>query len=205
MRTGVAGSEALAQLRELVAAEGGELAGTLVEEPTGEAFGPLVAAAERCHEHAAGYALLVESILEGYLVHYQRPRLVEPPDENLRLLAGDYLYALGLSRLAAIGDLPAVGQLAEVIGLCSQAHAGAEPPSSDTPEAIWVLGALGVATGSWDEGEAAKRALREERPEAASGALEAAFRRAADLGIERDVQRALIAFRASVLSEPSGT
>ena len=29
-------------------------------------------------------------------------------DPDLRLLAGDYLYALGLERLAGLGDLPAV-------------------------------------------------------------------------------------------------
>ena len=88
MRAGVAGDEALGQLRELVAAEGGELAAALAAEPAVEVFGPLLAAAERCREHAEDYALLIESILEGYLVHYRRPRLLEPPDDNLRLLDG---------------------------------------------------------------------------------------------------------------------
>ena len=39
-------------------------------------------------------------MLEGYLLHFGRPRLLDTPDEDLRLLAGDYMYALGLSRLA---------------------------------------------------------------------------------------------------------
>ena len=194
MRAGVAEDEALAQLRELVAAEGGELAAALVEQPTIEAFGPLVACAERCRDRAGDYALLVESILEGYLVHYRRPRLIEPPDDDLRLLAGDYLYALGLSRLAAIGDLEAVRELADVIALCAQAHAGPEPPP-DAAQAIWALGAIGVAGGPWTQGETAKQHLREELPGASAGALEAALGRAAELGIEQETQRALIAFR----------
>jgi hypothetical protein len=204
MRAGVAEGEALAQLRDLVAAEGGELAAALATEPATEVFGPLVAASARCRERAGAYALLIESILEGYLVHYQRPRLIEPPDADLRLLAGDYLYALGLARLAALGDLPAVCELADVIALCGQAHAG-EQQAQDAPRAIWALGALGVAGGRWDEGDGAKQRLREERPDAPAAALEAALRRAADLGIEQEAQRALIAFSRQYLIGPAST
>jgi hypothetical protein len=205
VRSDVAHGEALAQLRELLLAEGGELAAALADEPGADAFGPFVAASGRCRERAPDYALLIESILEGYLVHYQRPRLIEPPDEGLRLLAGDYLYALGLSRLAALGDLEAVRELADVIGLCAQAHSGPEPPSPDVPEAIWALGALGVAGGRWDAGEAAKQGLREGRPDAPAAALEAALRRTAELGIEQDAQLALIAFIRQHVSEPAST
>ena len=205
MKAEVAGGEALAQLRELVAAEGGELAAALVEPSATEVFGPLVAMSERCRERADEYALLIESILEGYLVHYRRPRLLELPDENLRLLAGDYLYALGLSRLAALGDLVAVHELADVIALCAEVHGGGEPPADATPEAVWALGAIGVAGGSWDEGEAAKQRLREAPPDAAPAALETALRRAAELGIALEAQHALIAFRESFLSESAST
>lgn len=205
MRAGVAGDEALAQLRELVAAEGGELAAALADGPAEEAFGPLVAAADRCREQAEHYALLVESILEGYLVHYARPRLIESDDANLRLLAGDYLYALGLARLAALGDLPAVQELADVIALCAQAHAGPEPPAGGVPEAIWALGAVAVAGGAWEQGESAKRGLREELPGASGAALDEALRRAAELGIEQEAQRALIAFRSRVSTDSRTT
>ena len=68
----------------------------------------------------AEYALVVESVLEGYLLHYGRPRLLDTADEDLRLLAGDYLYALGLSRLARLGDLEAVRALADLITLCAR-------------------------------------------------------------------------------------
>lgn len=205
MRAGVAPDEAVARLRDLVAAERGELAAALGEKPAADAFGPLVAASERCRGHASDYALLIESILEGYLVHYHRSRLIEPRDEELRLLAGDYLYALGLSRLAALGDLEAVRELADVIGLCAQAHAGPEPPEPEVSEAIWALGAVGVAGGTWDAGEAAKRRLREGRPDAPAAALEAALRRAAELGIGQAAQLALIAFTRQHASEPAST
>ena len=61
------------------------------------------------------FALGVETIYEGYLLHYGRPRLFAPPDEDVALLLGDYLYAHGLVRIAATGDLDAVAALAELI------------------------------------------------------------------------------------------
>jgi hypothetical protein len=197
MRAEVAGDEALARLRELIASEGGELSAALIDDSATEVFGPLVAASERCRGLAADYALLIESIFEGYLVHYHRSRLVQPADEDLRLLAGDYLYALGLSRLAELGDLSAVRELADVIGLCAQAHSGPARPSSDVAEAIWALGAIAVAGGPWDEGEAAKQRLREEVQGAPAAVLEVALRRASELGIEQEARLALIAFRRS--------
>jgi len=203
--TAVAQGAPLAQLRELMLAEGGELAGAIVEDPRPEALAPLLAASERCAERADDYGLMIESILEGYLVHYGRPRLLEPPDENLRLLAGDYLYALGLARLAALGDLPAVLQLADVIGLSAEAHAGPEPPAPELPEAIWAIGALGVAGGPWPHGEEAKERLRVGVAGAPATALDAALRRAAALGIEQEARRALIAFKGQRLREPDST
>ena len=93
---------------------------------------------------------MLESILEGYLLHYGRSRLVDTADEDLRLLAGDHLYALGLSHLAGLGDLEAVRALADLITLCARAHADAGgnggPPGS--PAALWLLSALAVGGGS---------------------------------------------------------
>jgi hypothetical protein len=205
VRAGVAEDEVLGQLRDLVAAEGGELAAALVEEPAAELFGPLVAVSDRCSADPGEYALMIESILEGYLVHYATPRLLDPPDGDLRLLAGDYLYALGLSRLAALGDLEAVLQLADLISLCAQAHSGAESPSADRVEAIWALGAIAVAGGPWAEGESAKQGLRNLDPNGPAAALEAASERAAELGIGLEAQRALIAFSAHVSTDSPST
>jgi hypothetical protein len=68
-------------------------------------------------------ALGVETIYEGYLVHYGRPRLFAPADDETALLLGDYLYAHGLVRIAETGDVAAVADLAELISFCVQARA----------------------------------------------------------------------------------
>jgi hypothetical protein len=72
---------------------------------------------------AGDYALLFEAIREGYLLHYEDSRLLAGHDDDLALLAGDYLYALGLARLAELGDDRAVVLLADLIGRCAQLHA----------------------------------------------------------------------------------
>ena len=63
----------------------------------------------------------------GPLLHDGRSRLLDQSDPDLALLAGDRLYALGLERLAALGDLEAVAILAEVISRCAQARAEGTP------------------------------------------------------------------------------
>jgi len=75
------------------------------------------------------FALGLETIYEGYLVHYGRPRLFEPADSETALLLGDYLYAHGLVRIAATGELDAVVALAELISTC--AHLRAEQAPGD--------------------------------------------------------------------------
>src|SRR5262245_53785558 len=57
-------------------------------------------------------ALGLETIYEGYLVHYGQPRLFTPPDPDAALLLGDYLYAHGLVHVAATGNVGAVHDLA---------------------------------------------------------------------------------------------
>jgi hypothetical protein len=94
-----------------------ELAGVLREPAEGELEPVFSRLAE------ARYALGLETIYEGYLVHYGRPRLLEPADDNSALVLGDYLYAQGLARIASLGDVDAVGDLAELISLCAQARA----------------------------------------------------------------------------------
>ena len=80
------------------------------------------------------YALGVETIYEGYLLHYGRPRLFAPADEDTALLLGDYLYAHGLVRVAATGSTAAVRDLAELISLCSQSRAD----GTDGDAAVWA-------------------------------------------------------------------
>lgn len=88
------------------------------------------------------YAPVVESVREGYLLHYGEPRVVAGHDQDLGLLAGDYLYALGIERLATMGDAEAVGLLAELIGRCAQLHA--EGREAEAPQ-LWreAVAALG--------------------------------------------------------------
>ena len=68
------------------------------------------------------YAFVIEAVREGYLLHYGEPRLLAGHDPDLALLAGDYLYALGIERLAALGDTKAVHELADLISTCAQLH-----------------------------------------------------------------------------------
>jgi hypothetical protein len=81
------------------------------------------------------YALVMEAVREGYLLHYGESRLLTGHDDDLALLAGDYLYALGLDRLAALGDTGAVAVLSELISKCAQLHA--EGREAEV-EPLWV-------------------------------------------------------------------
>src|ERR1044072_5601675 len=104
--------------------EGGPPLAAHVDEPGGgPIFAPLPASGPRAAAAPGEYALVVEAVREGYLLHYGRPRLLSGHDADLALLAGDYLYALGIERLAALGDLAAVGELGELIADCAQLHA----------------------------------------------------------------------------------
>jgi hypothetical protein len=69
----------------------------------------------------------VAAVREGYELHYGDPEVVRTDDPDLALLAGDRLYALGLEKLAADGDLEAIGVLCETIATCAQSHAEGAP------------------------------------------------------------------------------
>ena len=86
------------------------------------------AAAEAVGREAPGTRQWVlESVREGYLLHYGEPRALDGIDDDLRLLGGDTMYALGLARLAAEGDLEAVAELADLISACAQAESEGRP------------------------------------------------------------------------------
>ena len=88
------------------------------------------------------YALVFEAVREGYLLHYGDSRLMAGHDADLGLLAGDYLYALGLDRLAALGDTEAVAVLSEMIGRCAQLQAEGR---TDEVEPLWDQAARRLA------------------------------------------------------------
>jgi hypothetical protein len=131
-----------------LAAEGGLLAGALTGATGDERLGAL--AGER-------YALIYESIHEGGRLHYGAGRIVAPEDPDLALLGGDRLYAIGLDRLARLGDLDAVAELADVISLVAQAHAEGDAERADS---VWEAGAGALAAGPTEDHEAVKAAWR---------------------------------------------
>jgi hypothetical protein len=134
-------------LVQALRAEGGTLAEHVRTPPAGRLEpGPPQRASSgpRAAGHEAEYELLLEMILEGSLLHYGAPRVVHTEDPDLALLLGDQLYALGLARLAALGDLESVAVLADVISGLARAHAEGNP---DRAEAIWERGATEIGWG----------------------------------------------------------
>ncbi len=157
----------LERLRSLLLGEGGlmsslVLVGDLAGPP---AHGPaqVVAAGPRAEGSSAEYELLVETIYEGYLLHYHAPRVMREHEADLGLLAGDRLYALGLARLVGLGDIEGVAELADVITLCALAHGGGQP---ELAAGIWMAGARAVGWGASPEHEQAKALVRAGSPDA---------------------------------------
>src|SRR4051812_21125316 len=158
-----------------------------VRDPDGEVpgLGILVAGGPRAAEAPAEYAILFESIREGYLLHYADARVVDGADDDLALLAGDYLYARGLERLAALGDLEAVRELSDLISLAAQLHAAnhGSPSPDDGSGALWLASATTVAAGPPPGHDDAKRALRAGDPGAWQALWEGAASVAEQAGI----------------------
>jgi hypothetical protein len=122
------------------------------------------------------FALGLETIYEGYLVHYGSSRLFAPLDADTALLLGDYLYAHGLVRIASFGEVEAVADLSELISLCSQLRA--ENAAGDGP--LWAATAALIGNGALDEARAALRLRGDGAP------LESAARAASgDDAVER--------------------
>jgi hypothetical protein len=170
-------------VRAALLAEGGLVAGALGGEPADDgALGHRAASGPRAAGREDEIAFVVEAIREGELLHYGAPRLFDAIEPDLALLAGDRLYALGLARLAALGDLEAISELADVISLCAQARAEERP---ELAAAVWQAGVAAVGWGSSDAIRAAKAAARAGEPDADAALLEAARQRSGDLAPHR--------------------
>jgi hypothetical protein len=168
----------LRRLADALREQGGLLAEALDADGAGPAvppgdpgLGAHAASGPRADGRRDDVAFVVEAIREGYLVHYATGRLLRDDDRDLILLAGDHLYALGLARLAALGDLDAVAELADVISLSAQAHAEGR---ADLAEAAWEAGAAAVGWGADGALQAAKAAARAGAPGAAADLRSAA-------------------------------
>jgi hypothetical protein len=151
----------------------------LADLPTSDSGGDsgpaqLAASGPRAEDHREDYELLIEAIYEGYLLHYGAPRVALTSDGDLALLAGDRLYALGLARLVALGDIAAVAELADTITLSALAQGAGEPELAD---AVWTAGARAVGWGSSEAHRAAKNLVLTGSP----GAIEAMRTSAAGL------------------------
>jgi hypothetical protein len=99
------------------------------------------------------FAIGLETIYEGYLLHFGRPRLFAPADDDTALLLGDYLYAHGLVHIAAFGDPAAVADLAELISLCAQVQADGRHGDGE----LWAASAALLGHGGLDEARTALR------------------------------------------------
>ena len=106
------------------------------------------------------FALGLETIYEGYLVHYGAPRLFAPADRDSAILLGDYLYAHGLVRIAEHDDVAAVANLSELISLCSLLQG--EKRDGDGP--LWAAHAALLGQGGLQEARVALRDARDPEP-----------------------------------------
>jgi hypothetical protein len=122
----------VSRLDEVIAAADPALASHGVSEPPPGRFEDV--------DGVRGFVL--EAVYEGYLMHHGEPRAFSGMDSDLRLLAGDALYALGLARLAETGDLEAVAVLSDLISATAQAQA--EGRAQDA-EALWESSAASLA------------------------------------------------------------
>jgi hypothetical protein len=121
-------------LDEVIAAVDPALAAHAIEDPGPGRFADVVTDPDRL--------FTLEAVFEGYLLHYGAPRAFAGMDADLALLAGDALYALGLSRVAERGDVEAVAELSDLITGAARAHAEGEP---NTALRLWSESATRLA------------------------------------------------------------
>ena len=94
------------------------------------------------------FALALETIYEGYLLHYGASRLFAPRDRDTALLLGDALYAQGLVHLSALGEVEPVAALAELISVC--AHKRGDGLGGDGEAWAATATGLGLETAAPD-------------------------------------------------------
>ena len=138
----------LAELSDRIASEGEPLAGHVRQPQEDPAFGRLAAAGPRTAALADEYAFVVEAVREGYLCHYDTPRVLAGADDDLALLAGDLFYAIGINGLAALDDPESVGILSDLIRVAAELRA---EDRTEEAEALWLAQLLALSCGKTDE------------------------------------------------------
>ncbi len=103
-------------------------------------------------------AIGLDLILEGFLLHHGTPRHLHLNDAGQRVLAGDFCYASGLTRVAAAGDLRVIEILAELVALSSALVSSGD---RDVLAPLWQATATAIADPDRDgDLRAATTALR---------------------------------------------
>lgn len=120
-------SDALSDLAAELRGDGGLIAEATVD-PDATADRSLGDAVRRLPRGAVvgdALPLAIEATREAELLHHapEAARVVRTEDRDLALLAGDRLYALGLSRLAEGGWTDEVAILSDVVALVARLHA----------------------------------------------------------------------------------
>ncbi len=126
----------MSNLDDLVAAAGDDLSAHANPTPGPDRF---------VSQRDDSRAYVLDAVYEAYLLHYGEPRAFVGMDEDLRLLAGDTLYAHGLARLAELGDMEAVSELADLISLCAWAESAGR---RDVADALWDASARRLLDGT---------------------------------------------------------
>lgn len=137
-------TEALLRLAERAGREGEPLILDAAGAEAEPSLGMLAAAGPRAAADPGRYAFVVESIREGYLCHYERSRLLDRPDPDLALLAGDLFYAVGLSELAGLGDLESTEILSDLIRVAADLRAAGSP---ERAEQLWPVQIIALSCG----------------------------------------------------------
>lgn len=119
-------------------------------------YGALAAAGPRTAGKAEEYAFVVEAVREGYLCHYGRSRILDQPDADLALLAGDLFYAIGIRGLADLDDLESTGILSDLIRVAAELQAAGQP---DLAETLWLGQIIALACGKSEDQQLAVSAL----------------------------------------------
>jgi hypothetical protein len=126
----------MSNLDQLIAAAGPDIAAHANPHPGPDRF---ASAAD------GDRAYVLEAVHEAYLLHYGEPRAFVGMDADLRLLAGDALYAQALARLAELGDVEAVAELADLISLCAWAESAGR---RELVDALWNASARRLLGGA---------------------------------------------------------
>jgi hypothetical protein len=123
---------ALAEIHAELKQDDRLLAEALLTRPEASAAGPTD---ELQSEIDPQLRVGVEAIREGHLLHWATGRVLNTPDLDLALLAGDRLYALGLERVAATGSRSEIASLSRLIKDSATAMAGSNVALA---EELWI-------------------------------------------------------------------